>query len=303
MTSKPLLQTAESPPEVVEEAPTEHPHPPHPWDPAAAAILLMVHLGCLLAPFTFSWSGLGVCILLYWLTAMGVTLGYHRLLTHRSFKTFRPLEYFITFWALQACQGGPATWAAVHRLHHKHSDEEGDPHGADVGFWWSHLGWMLVRPPCATDPSIKSRMAPDLLKDPVYRFADKYYLALVILFGVFLLSVGGLSWLVYGMFLRLTLVYHATWLVNSASHKYGYRSYPTNDLSTNCWWVALVSFGEGWHNNHHAFPHSARHGLRWWEFDATYAAILLMERVGLAWNVRRPKPGVTAAPSIGEPTG
>lgn len=269
---------------------TEEPEgPPHPWDWPTAIVLGAVHLGALLAPFTFSWSGLAVCVVLYALTAMGITLGYHRLLTHRSYKCPKWLEYAISFMALQACQGGPISWTAVHRIHHKRADQEGDPHGAHEGFWWSHMGWMFSQPPRTLDPRVRQRMAPDLEGDPGHRFLDRYFLLLVAGLGFTLYSLGGLSWLVYGMFVRLTLVYHATWLVNSAAHKFGYRSHETRDLSTNCWWVAALTFGEGWHNNHHAFPHSARHGLSWWEVDLTYLTIRGLQRVGLVWDVKLPR--------------
>ncbi len=266
-----------------------HPHPPHPWDFPTALVFAVVHFGALLAPWTFSWSGLFLALALYILTAGSVTLGYHRLLTHRSFKTSRSLEYVVTFFAVLAGQGGPITWTAVHRLHHKHSDHEGDPHNASRGFWWAHLGWMLVHPPRKMDPMLRERLTPRLSADPVHRFLDKNFLLLVILFSIVLYCLGGLSWLVYGVFVRLTLVYHATWLINSAGHMFGYRSHDTDDLSTNCWWAALLTFGEGWHNNHHRFPYSARQGLKWWELDMTWLVLLALKRGGLVWELKTPK--------------
>ncbi|MEW6277426.1 MAG: fatty acid desaturase [Candidatus Eremiobacterota bacterium] len=279
--------------------------PPHPWDWPTAIVLWSVHVGALAAPFTFSWSGLAVCLVLYAVTAMGVTLAYHRLLTHRSFKTPRWFEYLLTVAGAQACQGGPIGWVAVHRLHHGHSDRPGDPHGADKGFWWSHMGWMMSKPPHKLDPLMRTRMARDLEADAFHRWLDRGYILAAVGLGFLLLKLGGWSWVVWGMFVRLVLVYHATWLVNSAAHKFGYRSHRTNDLSTNCWWVALLTFGEGWHNNHHAYPASARHGLRFWEVDVSYMAIKLFERMGLVWDIKlapekafRANPGDGAQPTL-----
>ncbi len=283
-------------PEPEVEAPEAHPHVPHPWDWATALILGLVHLGALAAPWTFSWSGLAVGFVLYVLTAGSITLGYHRLLTHRSYKTPRWVECLLALLASQACQGGPVRWTAVHRLHHKHADQEGDPHGANQGFWWAHVGWMLTQPPHKLDPHLTQRFAPDLYSDPFHQFLERHFLKFVVLVGFLLLGLGGVSWLVYGMFVRLVAVYHATWLVNSAAHMFGYRSHKTRDLSTNCWWVALVTFGEGWHNNHHAFPHSARHGLAWWELDLTWATITAMEKLGLAWDIKLPKISAGGSP-------
>jgi stearoyl-CoA desaturase (delta-9 desaturase) len=253
------------------------------------------------APFTFTWSGLGVCVALYLAAGFGVTLGYHRLLTHRSFQTPRFVEYVLSVLGCLANEGGPLQWVAVHRLHHQHSDAEGDPHSPRDGLWWAHMLWWMPYDPAVGDPSSYGRYVPDLAKDPVHRFLQRYHILLPVVFGVLLFVTGqlwagvGLSWLVWGMFVRTTVLYHATWLVNSATHIWGYRTYATRDHSTNLWWVALVSLGEGWHNNHHAFPRSARHGLRWWEVDATYYVIRLLSLVGLARQVNVPARAVRQA--------
>ena len=194
-----------------------------------------------------------------------------------------------------AGEGPPITWVAVHRKHHRFSDQQGDPHSPHDGGWWSHVLWMFPRP---NDPKWQKMMqtyGKDMLKDPFFRLLDKTFLLWHIGLGVILLSAGWLCWdlrtgislLVWGMFLRLVYVLHITWLVNSASHMWGYRNYETSDDSRNLWWVGLLAFGEGWHNNHHAFPGRAAHGHRWWEIDVTYLAILAMEKVGLAWKVIR----------------
>lgn len=273
----------------------EEPEIPHPWDPPTAAVLGTVHVGALLAPWYFSWSGLFLCLLLYTATCLGITLGYHRLLTHRSFKARRWLEIVLAALAGLACQGGPVTWVAIHRMHHAKADKHGDPHGANHGFWWAHMGWMLTRPPHKLDPTMRERMCGDLLRDPVLRVLDQGHFLWAALSGLLLYAIGGWSWLLWGGCARLALTYHATWLVNSAAHMYGYRSHSTGDLSTNCWWVAMLTFGEGWHNNHHAFPASARHGLGRWEIDLSYLLLRAMERFGWVSDLK----GVPSSRRVG----
>ena len=221
-------------------------------------------------------------------------MGYHRLLTHRSFQTPKLVEYVLTFLGTLANQGGPLRWVAVHRMHHQHSDTEGDPHSPRDGIWWAHLLWWMPHIPALDDPGYYERYVPDLVKDPVLCFLQRFhFLGSLVLAGL-LFTLGevwsgvGLSWLVWGMFVRTTLLYHATWLVNSATHSWGYRSYATRDGSTNLWWVALLTLGEGWHNNHHAFPRSARHGIRWWELDLTYCLIRLLALMRLAKQIHVP---------------
>ena len=262
--------------------------PPHPWDPRTIFVLVSVHLAALAAPFYFSWSGLLVGVVLYALTASGITIGYHRLLTHRSYRAPRWLAYLIVTLASLSAQGGPAVWVAIHRHHHANSDQEEDPHDASKGFWWSHVGWMLKLTPRRLDDDFTRKRAQDILRDPYYRFLDKQFFPLSLLLLVVLYQIGGMSWLIWGGFLRIACVFHATWLVNSAAHSYGYRTYATRDRSTNCWWVALLTFGEGWHNNHHAFPRSARHGLAWWEVDMSWLVLKGLEKAGLITDLRTP---------------
>lgn len=269
--------------------------PLHTWDWPTFLVLTAVHVGALFAFHNFSWSALAIMLALYMVSAMGITLGYHRLLTHRSYKTPRWVEYVLSLCGTTACQGGPVAWVAIHRLHHARADHEGDPHGAHQGFWHSHMGWMLTRPLRKIDPTFRRRFARDLDGDPVHRFFDRSYVLLAVGLGLVLFHLGGWKWVVWGMFVRLVLVYHVTWLVNSAAHRFGYRSHPTRDLSTNCWWVAALAFGEGWHNNHHAFPSSARHGLARWELDPTWWAIRGLEALGLAWEVKVPRPDPSPA--------
>jgi fatty-acid desaturase len=253
-----------------------------------------IQAGIVLAPFAFSWSGLVVAITLYVLAGFGVTLGYHRLLTHRSFRTPKAVEYLLTLLGTLANQGGPMQWVATHRLHHRHSDTEDDPHSPRKGFWWAHMLWWMPYVPMVDDHTHYRRYVMDLDRAPFHRFMQRWHVLPSLLLAGLLFALGeawgglGLSWLVWGIFVRTTLLYHATWLVNSATHLWGHRSHATNDRSTNLWWVALLSLGEGWHNNHHAFPRSARHGLRWWQLDPTYLLIRLLGLVGLAKQIHVP---------------
>lgn len=256
-----------------------------------------LHAGVILAPFFFSWSGFSVFLLLTVLTGLGVTFGYHRLLTHRSFQTYKPIEYFFALMGVLANQGGPVTWVAVHRKHHALADREGDPHSPRQGFWWAHMGWWMRFDPIMDDPVVGRQNVKDLMRDPIYPRLDRWQIVPPLLLAGLLYGLGSLwsgegwSWLVWGMFVRTVTVLHGTWFVNSAAHLWGYRNFATRDTSTNLWWVALLSFGEGWHNNHHAFQRSARHGLRWWEVDPTYYLIRLLSFVGLAWDIHvAPKP-------------
>ncbi len=248
----------------------------------------------MLAPFTFSWSGLAICAVLYAIVGFGITMGYHRLLTHRSFKTPRFVERLLSLFGSLATQGGPLRWVAVHRIHHQHSDTDDDPHTPLHGWWWAHMLWWMPYVPALDDKGRYLRYVADLARDPVHRFLEKYHIVPSLVLAGLLYGVGqlcgglGLSWLVWGLFVRTALLYHATWLVNSATHTWGYRSHETHDHSTNLWWVAILSLGEGWHNNHHAFPRSARHGLRWWEFDATYLLIRILSVFGLARHIHLP---------------
>ncbi|MEX0655593.1 MAG: fatty acid desaturase [Phycisphaeraceae bacterium] len=258
----------------------------------------VLHVGAVAALFYFSWSALIVAAVLYWVTGgLGVTLCYHRLLTHRSFKTPKWFEYLLTCFGCLAWQGGPVTWVGTHRLHHKHSDTDDDPHTPRHGFSWSHVFWTMLKEP---EGQPAADAAKDLLRDPGHRFLNKFFWLPPLVLGALLfaggslaaylgLSTSGLSWLLWGLGVRTVVVYHSTWFVNSATHTWGYRSHETDDDSTNLWWVALLSFGEGWHNNHHAQQRSAAHGMKWYEFDITYLTIRLLAKVGLASDIVKPK--------------
>ena len=257
--------------------------------------IAFIHLGALAAPFYFTWSGLAVACFLAWVTgALGVCLGYHRLLTHSSFDTYAPIRGLLAVFGTLAGEGPPIMWVSAHRKHHRFSDQEHDPHSPNDGGWWSHMLWTFPRYGSQHWAKLYRQYSPDLLKEPFLRFLDRTFLWWHLGLGLGLLGLGWLvgrdwhtaiSFVVYGLFVRLVYVLHVTWSVNSASHIWGYRNYPTRDNSRNLWWVGLLAFGEGWHNNHHAYPRSAPHGHRWWELDVTYWMICLMRSTGLAWNV------------------
>jgi stearoyl-CoA desaturase (delta-9 desaturase) len=250
-----------------------------------------VHLGALAAfwPGFFSWTAvflmIGLCI---FTSAIGISLGFHRMLTHRGLRLIVPLNYIVAFLGTLALQGGPITWVATHRAHHAAADREGDPHGTNIGFFWAHCEWLLQKNEWVPTAAEKARIAADLINDPIYQLLDRSNVQLQILLGLVLFVAGGWSFVIWGIFVRLVLMYHTTWLVNSAAHMFGYRTYKTNDRSTNNWWVAILSWGEGWHNNHHAFQFSARHGLRWFEFDPVWLIIRTLKLVRLAYDVKVP---------------
>ena len=258
------------------------------WTTATAMVLF--HVGAIAALFFFTWKAFFVAVVLWWLaTSLGIGVCYHRLLTHRGYKTPKWVEYVLTVFATLALEGGPIFWVATHRIHHRFSDQEGDPHSPRDGKWWAHAGWILVGKSMHHDTSTLARYVPDLAKDRFHVWITKYHYVPMIILGVILLAFGGLSMLLWGIFLRTVVGLHATWAVNSATHSWGTRRFRTRDDSTNSWWVALVTWGEGWHNNHHAHPTSSRHGLAWYEIDLNWYAIWTMQKLGLARSVYRYK--------------
>jgi stearoyl-CoA desaturase (delta-9 desaturase) len=248
------------------------------------------------------WVDLSLMAVMYFFSALGITVGFHRLLTHRSFATYRPIQYVFAVLGSMAVEGPVIGWVSDHRKHHAHTDMEGDPHsphvgqeagfrGALRGLWHAHLGWWLNDHPTAEGAE---RYAPDLLDDRGLRVINRLF-ALIVLAGLlipFALGwsltgevVGGVTALVWAGLVRIFLVHHVTFSINSICHFFGRRRFQTDDESTNVFWLAVPSLGEAWHHNHHAFPRSALHGLRWWEVDIGGLVIRAMKRVGLAWNV------------------
>ena len=257
--------------------------------------ILLFHAGALAAFFFFSWQRLAVLAVLHVLAInVGIGMCYHRLLTHRGYQTPKWVEYLMSICATLSLEGGPIFWVSTHRVHHQLSDQEGDPHTPREGGWWAHAGWLLFGKALHAQTNVLSRYVPDLSKDRFHVWLSKYHWVPVTASGVLLLAggwiwggwVNGVALVLWGVLLRVTLGLHATWLVNSATHLWGSRRFETRDDSRNSWWVALLSGGEGWHNNHHAHPVSARHGLKWYEIDPNFYGIWLLSKIGLAKKIR-----------------
>lgn len=264
----------------------------YPLNRFTAFVMAVFHVGAIAALFSPSWGHLSLSIGT-WVTGglLGITMCYHRLLAHRSYKTYLLVEYFQGFCAMLTLQGAPTSWVSTHRKHHTNTDEVGlDPHTPREGGMWAHLYWMLYPDPQLKDPAFLHKWAKDLYKHRYYRWAEKAFWVPTTLLGLTCLYFGGFTAVLWGVALPITVGWHATWLVNSAAHIWGYQNFDTGDDSKNNWWVALLSFGEGWHNNHHFAQASAKHGGRhWWEVDVTYESIKAFESVGLAWEVNEPE--------------
>jgi stearoyl-CoA desaturase (delta-9 desaturase) len=261
---------------------------------AVITFLLVFHVGAVAALFFITWKAVLVAIVLNWVAlCLGIGMSYHRLLTHRGYKVPKFVEYFLTVCATMALEGGPIFWVATHRIHHQFSDKPGDPHSPREGGWWAHVGWILTGESKHANTRLMAKYAPDLAKDKVHCFISRFHYMPVVIVGIVLFALGGWPMLLWPTFFRITAGLHFTWLVNSATHMWGSRRFNTRDDSRNSWWVALLTFGEGWHNNHHAHPVSARHGLAWYEVDITWLHILAFEKLGIAKGVKAaslPKP-------------
>ncbi len=258
-------------------------------------VMVVFHIGAIAALFMFSWKPFLVAILLWWIAGgFGIGMGYHRLLTHRGYKTFKWVEYLLTICATLTLEGGPIFWVAIHRMHHQNTDKEGDPHSPSEGAFWAHVGWLLTGQTVHNDTATFLPYVPDLRKDRFHVWISRWHWIPITTLGLLLLVLGGWPYLFWGIFFRTVLGLHSTWLVNSATHMWGSRRFATSDTSRNSFWVALLTFGEGWHNNHHAHPQSSRHGLAWYEFDPNWYGICALQSLGLAWDVKarslHPKP-------------
>jgi fatty-acid desaturase len=250
--------------------------------------LALAHVMAALAIFHFSWPAFILCMGgVFVLSPLGINLGYHRLLTHRSLKAPQWLEYSLVTLGATLGGGPPLLWVAEHRLHHTHSDTHSDPHNSLGGFWYSHVGHLFFHKEFEDREDLWLKYVTDLSDDRYYRFLNTYWIMFAVAALIPVYYFGGLTMLLWVGFVRVVLMLHITWFVNSASHLWGYQNYKRNNESVNCWWVGILAAGEGWHNNHHAYPTSAAHGHKWWELDLTYGIICGMERVGLASNVRR----------------
>lgn len=258
-------------------------------DVVIAGVICTMHLGCVFAPFNFSWGAFCVALGLYVVTGLlGITLSFHRNLSHRSFKLPKWLEYFCAYCGVHALQGNPLDWVSTHRYHHQFDDTERDPHSPINGFWFSHIGWLLDTN-AVIEKCGEANNVADLEKQLFYRLMRSTYILHPIGLAFILFALGGSPYLIWGMCVRIVWVYHITWFVNSVCHIWGNQTWNTGDLSRNNWWVGVLAFGEGWHNNHHAFGYSARHGLEWWQIDMTWYMVKFLQVIGLASNVKLPK--------------
>lgn len=234
-------------------------------------------------------SDLVLLVTLYTLVVLGVTVGYHRMLTHRSFRPHPVVKCILLILGSMSLEGSALEWAATHIKHHAHADRPGDPHSPLEGFFHAHFGWLLHDHDA--DPHVYCR---NLVADPVVVFVSRTFLLWVVLSFVIPFAIGGWTGLLWGGLVRVFLTHHVTWSVNSVCHLFGKREFETNDQSRNEWIVGLLAFGEGWHNNHHAFPRSAFHGLHWWQFDLSGYLIRLLERLSLVHDVYRIPPSSRA---------
>lgn len=251
--------------------------------------IVLVHGFAIAAIPYFTKTGLFIVVLgAFVLGPIGINVGYHRLLCHRSFSCSRSLRNSLVTLGAILGAGPPIHWAAMHRVHHRYSDTKLDPHDSTRGFWYSHILHLFVVDERETGADHLTVYAPDLMKDPYLVWLNKYWIWLAAATLLPLYALGGTPLVLWGGFLRLAVMWHIMWFVNSAAHIWGYRNYVVNDRARNCWWVGLLAAGEGWHNNHHADPPCAAHGHKWWELDISYWFILCLEFFGLARGVKHP---------------
>jgi len=250
------------------------------------------HVGAVVALFMFAWKPFLVACLLWWVAGgFGIGMGYHRLLTHRGYKTPKWMEYVLTVCGTLALEGGPIFWVGTHRVHHQNTDKEGDPHSPRDGGLWAHMGWIMTGRAIHNKSDALYPYVPDLRKDKFHLWITKWHWLPMVVLGVLLLVFGGWPYVMWGVFARTVFGLHSTWLVNSATHMWGSQRFMTGDTSTNSFWVAVLTFGEGWHNNHHAVPQAARHGLTWYEVDLNWYGIWALRKLGLAWDISLQKLG------------
>lgn len=249
-----------------------------------------IHVACLAAFLVdFRWSYVVFCLALYAVRMFFVTAGYHRYFSHRSFKTSRAFQFVLAFMAMSSAQKGVLWWAAHHRWHHRYSDTEEDLHSPmRFGFWWSHVGWILSD----TYDKTELHLIRDFARYPELRWLDRNHWVPPVTLAVSLFLIGGWGALVWGFFLSTVLLWHGSFTVNSLAHLFGRRRYPTTDTSRNNWWLAIITLGEGWHNNHHFYMASVRQGFFWWEVDVTYYVLRLLSWVRIVWDLRVPPPHV-----------
>ena len=244
------------------------------------------HILAIWALFNFTWTNFAVSFVVWWIAgSWGVGMGYHRLLTHRGFKAPRWLERFMATCGTLAVQSGPIAWVTTHRIHHAFTETDKDPHSPRNGTYWAHMGWIFQGTAQSHSQTAMQKYSPDLMRDPYLVLIDKYYWVTTIVVAAILFAFGGWSLVLCAIFFRTVINWHFTWLVNSATHLWGSRRFDTRDDSRNNGLIAAVTFGEGWHNNHHAYPRSSRHGLTWREIDLNWIQIRGLEKLGLIKDV------------------
>ncbi|XP_038903333.1 palmitoyl-monogalactosyldiacylglycerol delta-7 desaturase, chloroplastic-like [Benincasa hispida] len=262
-------------------------------DKKVAGVFFFLHFCCIFAPFQINWGAFSICLALFMITGLfGITISYHRNLSHKSFKVPKYLEYLFAYCGVHALQGDPITWVSTHRYHHQFVDTIKDPHSPVRGFWFGYIIWVVEE----KDGSIietnrkhrKLDNAGDLEKQTFYRFIRKTYILHPIALALILYFLGGIPFFIWGTCVRTVMLLHSTFMVNSFCHMWGKQPWKTNDFSTNNWWMSLLAFGEGWHNNHHAFEYSARMGIEWWQFDLGWYVIVFLQAIGVATNVKVP---------------
>jgi len=282
-----------------------------------AGPIIFVHVAAILAfvPWFFSWTGVVLAVLgCYFFGTLGMNIGYHRLLTHRGFSCPRWVERLFAILGVCCAEESPTIWVAWHRQHHHEADKEPDPHSPLASFLWGHIGWLMIKSDNSESGPLTDRYAKDLTKDPFYAWLEKSdnWFKVVLISWTFFFAIGfaaarytgstttdaiqfGSSLVVWGVAVRTVAVWHITWSINSVTHLWGYRSYDTPDNSRNNILIGIIANGEGWHNNHHADPRSARHGFSWREPDITWLTIRALLALGLARNVALPSPRLAAA--------
>ena len=255
----------------------------------SAFLYWAIHASCLFAFYTgVSMADIGLFLATFWTRMFGITGGFHRYFAHRSYKTSRPVQFALAFLGTSAVQKGPLWWAGTHRIHHRYSDQPGDPHSPRVSFWYSHQGWIF-------DPQWgETRVGEikDFAKFPELVWLNQWHIVPPIVLAFLCYAVGGFSGLIWGMVISTVVGWHATYTINSLSHRWGRARFETGDDSLNNAVLALLTLGEGWHNNHHRFMNSTRQGFYWWEIDLTFYILSAMNAVGLVWDMKKPPASV-----------
>ncbi len=288
------------------------------WEYVGPVIAFHLLIPLAFIPYFFSWWGLlFLPIGNYLFTSIGIGAGYHRLLTHRGFKCPKWLEYIFATLGVCSFQDSPARWVLVHRVHHQHSDHRPDPHTPRVSAFWAHMGWLFIDNRELSSAAAYDRYVRDVIRDPYYLWLQRglNWVWVYVAHAIAVLMLGylwgwlwtgtvsgmfqiGLQFLMWGVIMRTIYTWHVTWGINSFAHMWGYRNYETREDSRNNWLFALLTNGEGWHNNHHADPRTAQHGHRWWEVDVTYWSLVALEKTGLIWDLVRPNQSALSRKTI-----